>query len=158
LAEGTGTGRAPVHGRVCLAAALTVETTRYRAASCAAGTVEQAADWACSEIGAAFDGYYLGKSPFFRMARVRTPTIIFFGEDDRLVSPGQGWMHYRALQQLGKAPVRFLLFPGEGHELERLSHRRRKLKEELAWFDRYLFGSERRDGPSVKPDKPRETR
>jgi dipeptidyl aminopeptidase/acylaminoacyl peptidase len=140
-----------------LAAALTVHTTRYRAASVTAGTVEQTSDWACTKFGAAFDHYYLGKSPFedpqlylkkspfYRMDRVRTPTLICFGAEDKVVGPQQGWLHYRALQQTGKAPVRFLLFPGEGHELERLKHQRRKLREELAWFDRYLFQSARKN-------------
>jgi hypothetical protein len=36
--------------------------------------------------------------------------------------------------------VRFLLFPGAPHGLQKPSHRRRKLAEELAWFDRHFFG------------------
>jgi dipeptidyl aminopeptidase/acylaminoacyl peptidase len=137
-----------------LVAALTTQTTRYKVASCAGGTVEQASDWGSTEYGAAFDEYYLGKSPlasprryvakspFYRLDRVRTPTIVFMGSEDRVVGAHQGWLHFRGLQQTGKAPVRFLLFPGAGHDLERLSHQRRKLQEELAWFDRYLFGKD----------------
>jgi dipeptidyl aminopeptidase/acylaminoacyl peptidase len=134
-----------------LAAALTAESPRYKAACVMAGTVEQASDWAASKYGAAFDQYYLGKSPFedpalyvrkspfYRMDRVRTPTLISVGTEDKIVGPHQAWMHYRALQQLEKAPVRLLLFPGEAHDLEQLTHRRRKLQEELAWFEKYLF-------------------
>jgi hypothetical protein len=59
-------------------------------------------------------------------------------------------MHYRAMQQLGKAEVRFLLFPGEGHGLEQLTHQRRKLREELAWFDRHLFRA--RAGGEARPN------
>jgi dipeptidyl aminopeptidase/acylaminoacyl peptidase len=130
---------------------LLVETTRYKAASSGAGSVEYVSDWANCEFGDAFDRYYLGasplegpqlylrKSPFYRLDRVRTPTLIFFGAEDRVVATGQGWVHYRGLQQLGKAPVRFVLFPGEKHLLTKLAHQRRKLEEELAWFDRYLF-------------------
>ena len=96
----------------------TVETTRYQAASIMAGTVDQASDRATSKYGASYDQFYLGKtpfedpslyvqkSPFFRMDRVRTPTLIFSGTEDKIVGPHQAWMHYRALQQAEKAPVR----------------------------------------------------
>ncbi len=134
-----------------LANRLTVQTTRYRAAISGAGSVEYLSDWANCEFGDAFDRYYLGtsplesplryvlKSPFFRLDRVRTPTLILFGGEDRTVPVHQGWMHYRALQQLGKTEVRFVIFPGEKHVLKKLAHQRRKVTEELAWLDRYLF-------------------
>jgi poly(3-hydroxybutyrate) depolymerase len=144
--------------------ALITRTNRYKAAVAGAGTVEYVSDWASCEFGEAFDRYYLGrsplenvklyldKSPFYRIANVRTPTLILFGTEDRVVHPQQGWAHYRALQQLGKAPVRFVLFPGERHGLRKLSHQRRKLEEELAWFDRYLFGQEKLRNEVVKAD------
>jgi formylglycine-generating enzyme required for sulfatase activity len=94
---------------------------------------------------------YRRKSPFYRMDRVRTPTIIFFGTEDTNVPTQQGWMHYRALQQHGQAEARFVLFPGEEHGLKKLSHQRRKLEEELAWFDRYLFGTAKAENEAVKP-------
>lgn len=132
---------------------LTTRTTRYKAASAGAGDVDWASDWGNCAFGAAFDNYYFGanplknprayleKSPFFQMDKVKTPTLIFFGTDDTTVPTEQGWMHYRALQQLGQTAVRFVLFPGEGHSPEKLSHRRRKVEEELAWFDKYLFAT-----------------
>jgi dipeptidyl aminopeptidase/acylaminoacyl peptidase len=149
-----------------LANLLTVETTRYQAAIAGAGNVEYVSDWANCEFGDAFDRYYLGaspledplryllKSPFFRLDRVRTPTLIFFGTEDRTVPVHQGWMQYRALQQLGKTDVRFVLFPGEKHTLKKLAHQRRKVQEELAWLDRYLFHTASNANPSVKPDSP----
>jgi dipeptidyl aminopeptidase/acylaminoacyl peptidase len=151
-----------------LTIALTVATTRYKAAAAGAGDVEYTSDWGNCEFGAAFDNYYFGKSPlqdarlyahkspFYRLDRVRTPTLIFFGTEDRTVPTQQGWMHYRALQQLGKTEVRFVLFPGEKHHLDKLAHQRRKLEEELAWFDRHLF---RKAGPEdavVKAGSPLE--
>ncbi|HEY7313991.1 MAG TPA: prolyl oligopeptidase family serine peptidase [Gemmataceae bacterium] len=145
---------------------LTVQTTRYKAAVAGAGNVEYISDWGNCEFGDAFNRYYLGaspleepiqylvKSPFFRLDRVRTPTLILFGAADRTVPVHQGWVHYRALQQLGKADVRFVLFPGEKHLFSKLSHRRRKLKEELAWLDRYLFHVPAKSTPALKPDSP----
>lgn len=149
-----------------LANRLTVQTTRYRAAIAGAGNVEYVSDWANCEFGDAFNRYYFGasplenpflyfvKSPFYRLSRVRTPTLIFFGGDDNTVPVHQGWVQYRALQQLGKTDVRFVLFPDEKHSLTKLAHQRRKVKEELAWLDRYLFDSSARPNPSLKADSP----
>jgi hypothetical protein len=144
---------------------LTTRSTRYRAAVVGAGNVEYVSDWATCEFGDAFDRYYLGKtpledpqlylrkSPFFRLDKVRTPTLILHGSEDRVVHTSQGWVQFRGLQQLGKTEVRFVLFPGEKHGLKKLAHQRRKLEEELAWFDRHLFGTLKDDGV-VKPDSP----
>ncbi|HZV04557.1 MAG TPA: prolyl oligopeptidase family serine peptidase [Gemmataceae bacterium] len=149
-----------------LANRLTAKTTRYKAAIAGAGNVEYVSDWANCEFGDAFNRYYLGasplekpflyfvKSPFYRLQRVRTPTLIFFGSEDQTVPVHQGWVQYRALQQIGKTDVRFVLFPGEKHSLTKLAHQRRKVKEELAWLDRYLFSSVVRSNPAVKADSP----
>jgi dipeptidyl aminopeptidase/acylaminoacyl peptidase len=149
-----------------LTIALTVETTRYKVASAGAGDVDWASDWGNAHFGAAFDNYYFGKSPledpqlyikkspFYRLDKVRTPTIIFFGTEDTNVPTQQGWMHYRALQQAGNTDVRFVLFPGEPHGLRKLVHQRRKVEEELAWFDKYLFKTLKPEDESLKPDSP----
>jgi dipeptidyl aminopeptidase/acylaminoacyl peptidase len=149
-----------------LTIALTVNSTRYKAASAGAGDVDWVSDWGNCEFGAAFDNYYLGKtpledprlyhdkSPFYKLDRVRTPTLIFFGTEDTKVPTQQGWMHYRALQQLGKTDVRFILFPGEGHGPRKLAHQRRKLEEELAWFDKYLFHTAKTANEAFKSDSP----
>lgn len=149
-----------------LTIALTVHTTRYKAAGAGAGVVDWTSDWANAYFGASFNNYYFGatplenpqryveKSPFYRLDRVRTPTIIFFGAEDTTVAPGQGWMHYRALQQLGNTDVRFLLFPGERHSFQKLTHQKRKIEEELAWFDKYLFKTAKDENESLKPDSP----
>jgi dipeptidyl aminopeptidase/acylaminoacyl peptidase len=143
---------------------LTARTTRYRAAIAGAGNVEYVSDWGNCEFGDAFDRYYFGasplenpllyliKSPFYRLERVRTPTLILFGDKDQTVPVHQGWLHYRALQQLGKTDVRLVLFPGEKHLLTKLVHQRRKVKEELAWLDRYLFDAAAKPKSARKAD------
>ena len=134
-----------------LAAELITRTRRYKAASVGAADVEWISDWANVDFGKAFDEYYFGaspfenpelyieKSPFFRLPEVTTPTIAFTGTEDRAVPPHQSWSLYRALQQETETPVRLVLFPGEPHGIQEIAHQRRKLEEELAWFDRYLF-------------------
>lgn len=136
-----------------LTIALTVEhPDLFKAAAPGAGNVNWISDYGNCAFGVRFDDSYFGgapwerlddyvkKSPLFRLDRVVTPTLISFGDRDTSVPTEQGWQHYRALQQIGKAPVRFLLFPGQPHGLGRLSHQKRKVEEELAWFDYYLFG------------------
>jgi dipeptidyl aminopeptidase/acylaminoacyl peptidase len=145
---------------------LTVTTTRYKVASAGAGDVDWSSDWGNCEFGGAFDQYYLGaspldnpdvyiqKSPFFKMKNVKTPTIIFFGTEDKAVPTQQGWMHYRALQQLGQTDVRFILFPGEPHSLRKLMHQKRKIEEDLVWFDKYLFKTVKEESEALKPESP----
>ena len=149
-----------------LTIALTVNSTRYKVASAGAGDVEWVSDWGNCLFGASFDNYYFGKSPFedlqlyinkspfYKLDKVRTPTLIFFGTEDKQVPTQQGWMHYRALQQHGNTDVRFILFPGEAHSPQKLVHQRRKLTEELAWFDKYLFKTLSEENEAFKPDSP----
>lgn len=126
---------------------------RFQACVPGAGDVNWTSDYGTCEFGPAFDNYYLGAAPWARpdiylrksalffAERVTTPTLILFGEDDLAVPTAQGYEWHRALQQIGKAPVRLVVFPKEGHSLDRPSSRRRKLEEELAWLDRWLFRS-----------------
>ncbi|MCU0246813.1 MAG: prolyl oligopeptidase family serine peptidase [Bryobacter sp.] len=145
---------------------LTTRTTRYKAASAGAGDVNWISDWGNCQFGHSFDDYYIGKtplddpqlyikkSPLFRMKNVVTPTIIFFGDQDKQVPTEQGWQHYRALQHLGKTDVKFILFPGEAHGPRKYVHQRRKVEEELAWFDKYLFKTLPDAQEALKPESP----
>lgn len=149
-----------------LAAELITRTRRYRAASIGAADVEWISDWANVDFGAAFDNYYFGgppwektevyleKSPFFRLTEVTTPTIVHTGTEDRSVPPHQSWSLFRALQQIGKAPVRLVLYPGEPHNLQKIAHQRRKLEEDLAWLDRYLFATHEPENEALKKGSP----
>jgi dipeptidyl aminopeptidase/acylaminoacyl peptidase len=135
---------------------------RYKVLGAGAGDVEWISDWANVDFGQAFDSYYFGKSPLedpqhylrlsplFKMDKMKAPTIIFFGTEDRNVPTSQGWTQYRALYHLDKVPVKFLLFPGEPHGLRTYAHQRRKLDEEMAWFDRYFFKTEKAENEALK--------
>lgn len=138
----------------------------YKAASAGAGGSEWAADWGVCDFGMAFSNYYLGKSPledpecyrknapFYDFGKVRTPTILFHGSEDKDVPNHHSWYQFRALRELGHADVRFLQFPGEKHGFKKLSHRKRKIEEELAWFDKYLFNTSKPDNLAFKDDSP----
>ena len=145
---------------------LITSTDRFKAAAPGAGDVNWSGDYGNCSFGPQFSNYYMGgppwektevyvqKSPHFRLERVRTPTIIFFGTEDRAVDPGQGWEAFRALQMIGQAPVRFILFPGEPHGLRTPAHQRRKMEEEIAWFDQHLFGTAKPPARAIKEGSP----
>jgi len=149
-----------------LTAELITRSRRYKAASIGAADVEWFSDWANVDFGAAFDNYYFGAtpfenpqlymelSPFFKLPEVTTPTLIFTGTADRNVPPHQSWSLFRALQQTTATPTRLVLFPGEPHGIGKPAHQRRKLEEELAWFDRYLFDRKSDDQSWLKADSP----
>lgn len=134
-----------------LSAALIVKDPRYKAASVGAGGAEWVADWGSCAFGQAFSNYYLGKAPvedpdlyrknapLFEFGKVRTPTIFFHGTEDTAVPTHHSWVQYRTLQYLGKVDTKLVLFPGEPHGIGKPAHRLRKIEEELAWFDKYLF-------------------
>ena len=145
---------------------LITRSRRYKAASAGAGDVEWISDWGNVDFGASFDNYYFGaapyedpdlyvqKSPFFRLKDVTTPTIIYTGTEDRNVPPSQSWSHFRVMQQATETPVRFILFPGEPHGLKKFVHQRRKVEEDLAWFDRYLFHTYKEPNEALKEGSP----
>lgn len=137
-----------------LAIQLTVEhPDLFQVSAPGAGDVNWISDYGNCAFGVSFDNsyfrgppwehldHYIEKSPLFRLDQVTAPTLIHHGEEDRAVPTQQGWEFYRAMQQMGTAPVRFLLYPGEPHGLQEISHQRRKMEEDLKWFDTYLFGT-----------------
>ena len=154
----------------------TMLTLRYpdmfKVAAAGAGDVNWSSDYGTCAFGVTFDQYYLGgapwddkdgktynetyilKSPLFEIEKIKTPTIIFHGSEDRSVPRDQGWEYYRGLQQVGIAPVRFLWFPGQPHGLQKFTHQKRKMTEELIWFDTYLFHTYQPKNLAFKEDSP----
>ncbi len=154
----------------------TMLTVRYpdmfKAAAPGAGDVNWTSDYGTCEFGVQFDQSYFGgapwddkngkvynetfilKSPLFELEKVKTPTIIFHGSEDRAVPRDQGWEYYRALQQAGKTAVRFLWFPKQPHGLQKITHQLRKMNEEIDWFDQYLFDTYEPENEAFKEDSP----
>jgi dipeptidyl aminopeptidase/acylaminoacyl peptidase len=146
--------------------------TMFKVAAPGAGDVNWTSDFGTCQFGVSFDQHYFGgapwddvdgksynevyitKSPLFELEKVRTPTIIFHGSEDRQVPRDQGYEYYRALQQIKQAPVRFLWFPGAFHGLTKLTHQLRKINEEQAWFDQHLFGRGKTENEAFKKESP----
>jgi dipeptidyl aminopeptidase/acylaminoacyl peptidase len=127
---------------------LITQTTRFRSAVTGAGAVEHAANWG-NDDETWDDAWYLGGQPWqdpalyqseaalFHFDKVKTPTHIVQGGADVRVSYLEGVTMERALQTLG-IPHTFLVFPGEGHGLDKNPwHGYIKLREELNWLEKY---------------------
>jgi len=87
------------------------------------------------------------------MDKVQAPVLIFHGSADRNVPPAQSWSFFRALQYYGKT-VKFVVFPGEPHGPQKLTHQIRKVEDEVAWFDKYFFKTTRPENEAFKSDSP----
>jgi dipeptidyl aminopeptidase/acylaminoacyl peptidase len=128
---------------------LITQTTEFKAAVTGAGAVEHAANWGNDDL-TYDDAWYLGgaspwqnpglyqsEAALFQMDKVRTPTHIVGGDADVRVSFLEDVLLERALQQL-QVPHSLLVFPGEGHSLEKDPwHGYIKVREELKWLETY---------------------
>jgi dipeptidyl aminopeptidase/acylaminoacyl peptidase len=82
----------------------------------------------------------LERSPIFHAGESRTPLLILHGKDDPRVNPGQSRELYRHLKLRGQAPVRLVLYPGEGHGNRKAAARLDYALRSLQWFEHYLKG------------------
>jgi dipeptidyl aminopeptidase/acylaminoacyl peptidase len=84
--------------------------------------------------------YFAKASPIFYVNRNRTPTLILHGKEDPRVHPSQSLELHRHLKVLGKAPVRLVLYPGEGHGNRNSAARMDYALRTLQWMEHYLKG------------------
>ncbi|HJO04151.1 MAG TPA: S9 family peptidase [Acidobacteriota bacterium] len=138
------------------------QTNRFKAASVGA----MVGNWA-AETGPGFNFdvslWYIGDSPWSQpeewakrsaithVSNVTTPTIIFHGARDETSSVGQSLMFFTALRDIGKAPVRYVKFPRQGHGIEEPRLERVYLVEEIRWFKKHIEGVDWE--PSELPEK-----
>ena len=127
---------------------LITQTTRFKAAVTGAGGIENIADWG-NDDSTVDDVFFMGGTPWeaparynseaaiFQINKVRTPTHMVAGADDIRVPPLESYLLDRALHELS-VPSELILFPGEGHELDKNPwHGKIKVREELKWLARY---------------------
>jgi dipeptidyl aminopeptidase/acylaminoacyl peptidase len=68
----------------------------------------------------------------------RTPLLILHGKDDTRVHPSQSMILYRYLKVLDQAPVRLVLYPGEGHGNTKAAARVDYAQRLMRWMEHYL--------------------
>jgi len=83
----------------------------------------------------------LERSPIYYAGESQTPLLILHGKSDPRVNPGQSRELYRHLKLRGKAPVRLVFYPGEGHGNRRSGARLDYNLRSLRWLEHYLTGA-----------------
>ena len=131
---------------------LVARTDRFKAASSGAGVVDQVIQWGTEDTPGHVVNFMGGKlpwakpesyqsaSPLYRLDRVKTPTLLHVGELDARVPAAHARAMYRALKTYLDVPSELVVYPGAGHGLVKLSHRRAKMEWDLAWFERHILG------------------
>lgn len=84
--------------------------------------------------------FFLERSPIYYADRCQTPLLILHGKDDPRVNVGQSRELYRHVKLRGKAPVRLVLYPGEGHGNRKAAARLDYNLRMLRWMEHYLKG------------------
>lgn len=93
---------------------------------------------------------WLRRSSISFVKNVTTPTILLHGEFDQISTPSQSMMFLTALREIGKAPVRYIKFPRQGHGIDEPRLQRIAKSEELRWFKKYIDGIEIEIEPFLK--------
>jgi dipeptidyl aminopeptidase/acylaminoacyl peptidase len=82
--------------------------------------------------------FSLERSPIYYVEQARTPLLIAGGTADSRVHPSQSLQLYRGMKLLGKTPVRYVRYPGEGHGNRRRAARDDYSRRWMRWFDHFL--------------------
>lgn len=84
--------------------------------------------------------YFAKASPIKHIDKHKTPLLIMHGKADPRVNPGQSLEFYRHLKVRNQAPVRLVLYPGEGHGNRRAASKLDYNLRLLQWMEHYLKG------------------
>jgi dipeptidyl aminopeptidase/acylaminoacyl peptidase len=123
-------------------------TTRFKAATSGAGMANAFAGYGTDqyireyedELGTPWthpEAWLRVSFPFLHANRIVTPTLFFCGDLDANVPLINSEQLYQALRSLGR-PTALIVYPGEYHELTKLTHLRDRLQRYLGWYDRFL--------------------
>jgi dipeptidyl aminopeptidase/acylaminoacyl peptidase len=126
------------------------QTTRFKAASLGAGMSNLISFYGQTDIPGYMEFYFSGdpwtradvytkRSPLTHAMNITTPTLIQHGEKDARVPLPQAWEFYRALKKRN-VPVEFIIYPGQGHSVQKPKFQVEMMRRNLEWFTRWLKG------------------
>jgi len=95
--------------------------------------------------------FFLKRSPVYHADKCKTPTLILHGKADTRVDPGQSRELYRHIKMRGNAPVRLVLYPGEGHGNRKAANRYDYNLRMMRWMEHYLKG-DGKEMPALSPE------
>jgi dipeptidyl aminopeptidase/acylaminoacyl peptidase len=124
------------------------QTTRFKAAVAGAGLSNWTSyygqndidEWMIPFFGASvYDdpAVYAKSDPIRFVKNVKTPTLILVGDRDGEVPAPQSFEWWHALKTLG-VPTQFVVYPNEGHAINKPEHQHDMQIRTLGWFDKYL--------------------
>jgi dipeptidyl aminopeptidase/acylaminoacyl peptidase len=128
--------------------------TRFKGATSGAGTAFTVAFYGTDQYILQYD-YEIGPPwnaeswktyekisyPFLHADKIKTPTIFFGGERDFNVPVQGGQQMYQALRSLG-IDTRLIIYPNETHGISRPSYVKDRYERYLAWYDKYVKGTD----------------
>ena len=76
-------------------------------------------------------------SPFFRLDKIVTPTLVLGGDADMNVPIIGGQQLYQGLKRLGRE-TELIVYPGETHAIRRPSFQQDRFERYIAWYSKYL--------------------
>jgi dipeptidyl aminopeptidase/acylaminoacyl peptidase len=125
------------------------QTTRFKAAISGAGEALNTALYGHdqyqkdyeTELGRPWENEALWDklSPFYRVAKITTPTLFMGGNIDWNVPILGGEQMYQALKSLGRE-TELVVYPDEHHEFKTPSHIKDRFERYLAWYGHYVKG------------------
>jgi dipeptidyl aminopeptidase/acylaminoacyl peptidase len=125
------------------------QTTRFKAAISGAGEALNTALYGHdqyqkdyeTELGRPWENQALWDklSPFYKVAKITTPTLFMGGNMDWNVPILGGEQMYQALKSLGQE-TELVVYPDEYHEFKTPSHMKDRLERYLAWYGHYVKG------------------
>ena len=89
-------------------------------------------------------------SPFYRLDKIVTPTLVMGGDADMNVPILGGEQLYQGLKRLGR-DTELIIYPGETHAIRRPSFQKDRFDRYIAWYEKYLKPSVGSRPSSVAP-------
>ena len=125
------------------------QTRRFAAASAGAGVNDLTAFFSQTDIsdymGMLLNStpwekpeLYLERSAYRKVKDVTTPLLIQSGDADKRVSPEQSIQFYEAMKRIGKAPVKLVMYPGQGHGITDVRLMKDRMLRNVEWFSYWI--------------------
>jgi dipeptidyl aminopeptidase/acylaminoacyl peptidase len=124
-------------------------TTRFKAAVSGASEFNYLANYGTdhyqrvweAELGLPWRNteLWLKLSPFYRLDKIVTPTLVIGGDADMNVPIIGGEQLYQGLKRLGR-DTELVIYPGETHAIRRPSFQKDRFERYIAWYEKYLKG------------------
>jgi dipeptidyl aminopeptidase/acylaminoacyl peptidase len=124
-------------------------STRYSAASAGAGATDLISMYSQTDIPEFYHTYlgpppwedlrlYEERSSYRYVKNAATPLLIQVGENDRRVPAEQSIQFYEAMKGIGKAPVKLVIYPGQGHSIEEPRLQRDLMQRNVEWISYWV--------------------